>query len=215
MEAGEANAGDGSIDRPSAREVTTRDGTPLVIRALLPSDREELARGYLELSDESRRRRFFSPPARLSDALLDYLTELDFDRRFALVAHLRDDPDQQGLGVARWVRSREDPTSAEAAVTVADRWQSRGIGTELLLALVEAAAERGITTFVADVLWDNRTLLDTLRQLGARVGPAEPGVARSSSTCRSRAPPSTGPPSTACWWPRPRPPRPDGPAASA
>jgi protein lysine acetyltransferase len=171
-------AGDDAIDRPPTVEVTTRDGTPLVIRPLVPSDREELARGYLELSDESRRRRFFSPPARLSDALLDYLTELDFDRRFALVAHLRDDPDQRGLGVARWVRSRDDPTRAEAAVTVADRWQGRGIGTELLLALVEAATGRGITTFVADVLWDNRILLDTLRQLGARVDPAEPGVAR-------------------------------------
>jgi GNAT superfamily N-acetyltransferase len=145
---------------------------------LLAGDRDELARGYEQLSTESRRRRFFSPPSRLSDSLLDYLTELDFDRHLALAAHLRDDPQQPGLGVARWVRDRDDPTKAEAAATVADRWQGKGIGTELLVALVEAAAERGITTFVADVLWENRALLDTLRQLGARVQASEPGVAR-------------------------------------
>ncbi len=155
-----------------------RDGTPLVIRPLRPTDREALALGYAELSDESRRRRFFSAPKRLSASLLDYLTDLDFDQRFAWVAHLRDDPDQRGLGVARWVRLREDPTRAEAAVTVADDWQGRGLGTQLLLALIDAASERGITTFVADVLWENKTLLEPLRQLGARVAASEPGMAR-------------------------------------
>jgi GNAT superfamily N-acetyltransferase len=165
-------------DLPTPHQATARDGTVLVIRPLLARDRQELARGYEQLSEESRRRRFFSPPSQLSDSLLDYLTELDFDRHFALAVHLRDDPDQPGLGVARWVRDRNDPTKAEAAVTVADRWQGKGIGTQLLVALVKAAAERGITTFVADVLWENTTLLDTLRQLGARVQASEPGVAR-------------------------------------
>ena len=168
----------GPGDRPAPREVTIRDGTSLVIRPLLSGDRDELARAYEALSEESRRRRFFSPPSRLSESLLDFLTDLDFDRRFALVAQLRDHPEQPGLGVARWVRDRHDPTRAEAAVTVVDRWQGRGVGTQLLLALVDAAGERGITTFTADVLWDNRTLLDTLRQVGARIEPAEPGIAR-------------------------------------
>ena len=50
-----------------------------------------------------------------------------------------------------------------------------GVGA---LALVEAATERGITTFVADVLWENTVLLDALRDLGATIVPLEPGVAR-------------------------------------
>ncbi len=166
------------MDLPHPRRARTRDGTALVIRPLLPSDREELARGYDQLSERSRRRRFFSPPTRLSSSLLEYLTELDFDQRFALVAGIGEDAEWRGLGVARWVRERTDPTKAEAAVAVADDWQGRGIGTQLLLALVEEAAGRGITVFVADVLWENRDLLDSLRELGARVSPSEPGVAR-------------------------------------
>lgn len=166
------------VEPPPPRTGVLRDGTPLTIRPLLPSDREELALGYLELSEESKRRRFFSPPKRLSESLLDYLTQLDYDQRFAWVAHLRDDPEQRGLGVARWVRSRDDPTKADAAVTVADEWQGRGLGTQLLMALIDAATKRGITTFVADILWENDVLLDSLRQLGARVAPSEPGMAR-------------------------------------
>lgn len=163
---------------PAPREATLRDGTPLVIRPLLPSDRDELAQGYEVLSVDSRRKRFFSPPKRLSQSLLDYLTELDFDQRFAWVAQLRDVPDPQGLGIARWVRDHDDPTKADAAVTVADEWQGRGLGTQLLLALVEAAAERGIETFVADVLWENDAVLEPLRERGARIFPTEPGLAR-------------------------------------
>jgi GNAT superfamily N-acetyltransferase len=166
------------VDPPTPLEATARDGTALVIGPLLARDRQELARGYEQLSEESRRRRFFSPPSRLSDAQLDYLTELDFDQHFALAARLRDGPGQPGLGVGRWIRDPDDRTKAEAAVTVADRWQGRGIGTELLKALVQSAAERGVTTFTADVLWENTTLLDTLRQLGARVRASEPGLAR-------------------------------------
>lgn len=166
------------VSVPQPHRVTTRDGTALVLRPLRPSDRQELAQGYDELSAESRRRRFFSPPSRLSPSLLDYLTDLDFDQRFALVAQLGDDPAGWGLGVARWVRDRSDPTRAEAAVTVADEWQGRGIGTQLLLALVEAAIERGITAFLADVLWENTALLDALRERGARIDRSEPGVAR-------------------------------------
>lgn len=171
-------SGEGRPILPKPRQATLPDGTVLGIRALLPTDRDELALGYLQLSEQSQRRRFFSPPSRLSESLLDYLTKLDFDQRFALVAYMEGDPAKGGVGVARWVRDHDDPWKADAAVTVADRWQGRGIGTQLLIALVEAAGEHGITTFVADVLWENAALLETLRELGASIHPSEPGVAR-------------------------------------
>ncbi len=163
---------------PPPRVVSLRDGTEVTIRALLATDREALAEGYAQLSEESKRRRFFSPPKRLSQSLLDYLTDLDYDTRLAIGAHLRGDPEERGLGVARWVRLRDDPTKADAAVTVVDEWQGRGLGTALLLALIECATERGITAFVADVLWENDAVLDALRRLGARVSASEPGLAR-------------------------------------
>lgn len=153
-----------------------RDGSEVILRCLDPSDRERLSDAYDLLSEESRRRRFFSPPKHLSSRFLDYLTDLDNNDRFAWVAFEPSQPDV-GLGLARWVRSKDDPSRAEPAVAVIDAWQGRGLGTALLLALIEAAEGRGITTFVAEVLWENDTILDPLRALGAHVSPAEPGVA--------------------------------------
>ncbi len=167
---------DASDETGLPTSVVLRDGSEVVLRCLVPADREPLATAYEVLSEESRRRRFFSPPKHLSPGLLDYLTDLDHDERFAVVAFEPTSP-KVGLGLARWVRDRTDPTRAEPAVAVIDSWHHRGLGTALLTALVDAAGSKGITTFVADVLWENEAILDPLRALGARVSAAEPGVA--------------------------------------
>ncbi len=146
------------------------------MRLLLRSDSNELRDAYEELSETSRRLRFFVPPKHLSESHLEYLTSLDYERRFAVVAFERDDPSEEGLGVARWIRSQEDATKAEAAVVVRDHYQRRGLGNALLGTLVDEARKLGITTFTADVLWDNRVLLDKLVSLGATLKPTEPGV---------------------------------------
>jgi RimJ/RimL family protein N-acetyltransferase len=166
-------------DRSSNDEevVVLADGGRILVRHLRPSDRAELARRYLELSPRARRLRFFNAPDHLSERLLDYLMEVDVPNRSALVAFALDDDGAPGVGIARYARSREEPDAAEAAVTVFDTHQNRGIATELLLRLADEAREHGITTFTASVMWENRDLLDGLRAFGAVVEPSEPGVA--------------------------------------
>jgi acetyltransferase len=157
--------------------VTLADGGRILVRHLQPTDRAELAQRYLELSPESRRLRFFNAPGHLSERLLDYLMDVDVPNRSALVAFALDDDGAPGVGIARYARSREEPDTAEAAVTVMDSHQNRGIATALLTRLAEEAREHGITTFTASVMWENRDLLDGLREFGADVRPSEPGVA--------------------------------------
>ncbi len=60
---------------------------------------------------------------------------------------------------------------------VVDGYQHRGIGSMLLLDLVDVAREHGITAFLGTVMWDNAELLDALLSRGATVQPTEPGVA--------------------------------------
>jgi GNAT superfamily N-acetyltransferase len=153
------------------------DGTRVSVRALVPGDRDELATRYGELSSTSRRLRFVSAPAHLSDRLLDHLFDLDYVDRHALVATLVDEPGAPSVGVARYIRSSTDTTRADAAVTVLDDHQGRGIGTLLLTSLVTVAMDNGIEVFTADVLWDNAELLDGLRAVGAQVVAGEPGLA--------------------------------------
>jgi GNAT superfamily N-acetyltransferase len=158
-------------------EVVLVDGGRVLLRQLLASDRDELAARYLELSPEARRMRFFNAPEHLSTRLLDYLVDVDGIDRCALVAQALDDEGAPGVGVARYARSRDDPSCAEAAVTVLDAYQNRGIGSALMHRLAEHARRNGIATFTATVMWENRDLLDGLRALGAEILPSEPGVA--------------------------------------
>jgi GNAT superfamily N-acetyltransferase len=162
---------------PSGDVVSLPDGGRVLVRHLLATDREELAERYLELSPEARRMRFFNAPDHLSARLLDYLVDVDGVDRCALVAFAVDADGAPGVGIARYARSHDEPTCAEAAVTVLDAYQSRGIGTELMHRLAEQARRNGISTFTASVMWENRELLDGLRALGAEIRPSEPGVA--------------------------------------
>ena len=155
-----------------------RDGTPVLVRPLLYSDRQELALRYRQLSPESRRLRFFIPPSELRSRELDYLANLDYDKHFAWAAFANDEPGRPGIGVARYVREDADPQRAEAAVTVLDTYQGKGLGTLLLVLLAETASAKGVLTFVLHVLWENVGVVDPLRELGARIEAEEPGVAR-------------------------------------
>jgi GNAT superfamily N-acetyltransferase len=85
--------------------------------------------------------------------MLAYLTEVDHHDHEALVAF--DDCSSEGVGVAWYVRV--DGATAEAAVTVADDWQGRGLGTALTSMLAERALEEGIDRFTAVVLAETTT----------------------------------------------------------
>ena len=162
--------------------VTLKDGSRVLVRPVVATDRVVLAREFERLSPESRYRRFFGPLKVLSESLLDYLTTMDYVNHFAWAA-LSADPgpfgDPQGLGVARYIRL-SDPEAAEMAVTIVDDWQGKGLGRILLDALVLEAMENGITRFEGDVLAENRPMQEMLRRTGARFWPDAPGVLRFS-----------------------------------
>ena len=137
----------------------------LVIRPIEPGDKAILAEGFAHWSTTSRYRRFLEPHARLSSSELRYLTEVDHHDHEGLVAL---DPDTgAGVGVARYIRSRLDPSTAEVAVSVAEERQGQGVGTELAQALAARARADGIDTFTALCLAENRAILELLRSLGA------------------------------------------------
>ncbi len=127
---------------------------PLVIRPIRPDDKAALRRGLEHLSPESRHLRFLAPKPRFTSAELRYLTEVDGIDHVALVAVPAHDPDRI-VGVARFVRLREDPEAAEVAIVVGDRYQGQGLGRELGRRLAAEAVERGVRRFTATLLGDN------------------------------------------------------------
>jgi RimJ/RimL family protein N-acetyltransferase/nucleotide-binding universal stress UspA family protein len=156
-----------------SRTVIVRDGSELCLRPLQPADRPLLAEAMTRLSPESRYRRFFGPHAELSPRELDYLTQIDHHDHEAVVAL---EADGRAVGVARFVRLREDPGRAEAAVAVVDDWHGRGVARVLLERLSERAREEGIHHFTAIVQAENQRAVGALSALGPTARASRAGV---------------------------------------
>lgn len=138
------------------------DGTEVTIRSVRPEDKQLLVDGFNKLSAESRYRRFLGAKDVLSARELAYLTEVDGVSHVAIGAvH----PDGAGLGIARFIRSKDDPTVAEAAITVLDAWQGKGLGKLLLERLTDEARARGVTRFRCEVLAGNERMLGLLDEV--------------------------------------------------
>lgn len=134
------------------------------IRPITPDDKEALLQGFQRLSERSRYRRFLAPHGTLTAEELRYFTEIDHHDHEALVA--MDPASGEGVGVARYVRSPENPASAELAVAVLDDWQGRRVGSRLVAALATRARSEGISSFTALLLADNDEMLALMRDLG-------------------------------------------------
>ena len=144
------------------------DGTLVRLRLLRPSDREKLLAGFERLSFESRYWRFFTPMPQLPECVLRRLLDIDDWDSLALVAEAGDGERDtaEGFGIARFNRLAQHSDTAEAAVAVVDHMQRRGLAALLLAALADAALERGIIRFRAEVLRTNEPVLTLMREYG-------------------------------------------------
>lgn len=152
------------------------DGTAVTLRPFGPGDGKLLTAGFERLSERSRYRRFLSPVPRLTSSMLGFLTSVDGTDHRAWGA-LVDEPDGPvGAGVVRWVRSRQDPTAAELAVTVIDDYQGRGLGALLQDVAIIDAFTFGIERFEGVVLSENIASRRMLARGGANLRSDGAGV---------------------------------------
>ena len=159
-------------------EYVLPSGIGITIRPIRPDDAAGLRDGFAHLSPESRYRRFFRALTSLSDDAVRYLTNVDGKDHVAIVA-VTESPDlktERGVGVARFIRSKDDPRAAEAAVTVVDDLQGRGIGTALLRELAARAAEVGVERFRGEILSTNEPMVLALAAAGVPTRPTGVGT---------------------------------------
>jgi GNAT superfamily N-acetyltransferase len=158
------------FDESYREPVTLRDGAEVVLRMIRSDDKDLLRAGFHRLSEQSRYLRFHGVKTELTDAELRYLTEVDGVHHLAIGAVREVDGAEEGLGIARLVELAGEPGVAEAAITVLDEAQGKGLGRILFKRLVAAAEERGIKTVRCLVLGSNHATQEMLKQLA---GPAD------------------------------------------
>ncbi len=147
---------------------TLPSGLRVRIRPIRPGDKPALQAFLGALGEESARRRFLVSKHGFTTAELEYLTEIDGVDHIALIAEPPEDPGRI-LGVARCVRLRNEPGTAELAFVVADAVQGRGLGRRLAELLADRARAAGIRRFSATMLGDNRAARGLVRTISDRV----------------------------------------------
>lgn len=145
-------------------DVVVKDGSTLYLRPMKTADEGAVLDFFRRLTPESLHYRFFTTP-RLDLSTASYLTDIDYENRFALVG----ETGGHVVAAAHYYRNEDAPDRAEVAFAIADVLQGRGIGTRMLEQLAVAARGNGIAWFDAYVLCGNSRMLDVFVNSGYEV----------------------------------------------
>jgi RimJ/RimL family protein N-acetyltransferase len=145
------------------------NGTALLLRLIVPEDREVVLEAFRRLSPDSRYYRLWSSQQTLPDSLLNRFLHAEPGKHESWAALDPATPTEPGCGGASYWRVDASPEQAEISLTVADECQHTGVGTVLLAVLWLRASAVGVREFFGHVLPDNHRMLDWMRALGARI----------------------------------------------
>lgn len=150
------------------REARLRDGTPVLIRAARPDDRQRIVDAFHKLDPETVYRRFFSAKRELSEADLGRLDSNDYARQVALVATRGSGADEIIIGGGAYtvLPDAGELPSAEVSFTIEEDYHGQGLSTLFMQLLIEIGREHGIRRFEAEVLAGNEGMLKVFRRCG-------------------------------------------------
>jgi acetyltransferase len=155
--------------RPYPREleklVTLRDGTPVHLRPIRPDDAPELHEMIRRSNLEDLRMRFFTAMKQLPPALAARLTQIDYDREIAFVAHAVNGQNDGLWGVGR-LHADPDRQRAEYAVMTRSDIAGRGLGLRLMQEIIEHGHRAGVREIFGEVLAENERMLTMCERLG-------------------------------------------------
>ena len=159
------------------REWPLKGGGLYTIRPIHPDDADMLQALVRGLSQESRYFRFASTLPELPMRMLARFTLIDYDREMALVAVVKQrlqeadgsvSETERIVGVSRVV-TNPDGTSCEFALLVADDHVGQGLGSRLMLSIMEAARSQGLAEVMGLILTHNTPMLRLMTSLGFKV----------------------------------------------
>ncbi|MGZ8603677.1 MAG: bifunctional acetate--CoA ligase family protein/GNAT family N-acetyltransferase [Actinomycetota bacterium] len=154
-------------------DVALRDGSTVRVRPVRPTDTTRVEDYLIGLSPETRRLRFWSQAIDVRQ-LAQRIVDVDYHDHLTLLV-LQGGDEGRMIGGAQYIRI--EGGRAEVSLSVTDDFQGKGMGSILLGQMAQEAARHGITTFVADVLPENHTMVNVFRATGFTVSiRATPGA---------------------------------------
>jgi GNAT superfamily N-acetyltransferase len=144
---------------------TTKTAFHIFLRPMKITDEPLLKDFFYALSDRSLHRRFMSwrtdiPHERLQDFVI-----IDYSKEISILAIIGSQENEIVVGLGQYGIDEVSHT-AEVALAVRDDYQKKGIGTELLSYLTYLAKREGLLGFTAEVLVENKPMLQVFAQGG-------------------------------------------------
>ena len=152
-----------------SREARLRDGTPVLIRAARPDDRQRIIDAFHKLDPQTIYTRFFGAKKELSERDLQRLDHNDYERQVALVATRGSGADEIIIGGGAYTllpQQPGEPASAEVSFTIEEDYHGQGLSTLFMALLIEIGRQRGIGRFEAEVMTGNEGMLKVFRRSG-------------------------------------------------
>ena len=147
---------------------TLRDGTEIFFRPVKPTDEAALSEMLYSLSSSSVQKRYFTYTQTFPHKDVQKPTNIDYKQDLAIVGVVPGPSGDQIVAIAQYFL---DPKImlAEVAFIVQDVWQDKGMGTVLLDYITDIAKKRGVKTFYATVLPNNKAMLNLFYNSGYQV----------------------------------------------
>jgi len=147
---------------------TDRDGTKLDIRPIRPEDEPAMVRFHENLSERTVYLRYLQTmqlSQRVAHERMARICFADYDREIPLVVVWNSPGGYEIMGVARLSKA-QGVNEARWAMVIADRFQGKGLGTELLRRMIDVARREKVERLVADISPDNVSMRRVCEKYG-------------------------------------------------
>ncbi len=158
-----------------ATQCTMRNELKLRLRAIKPSDEDEMRHLFYRFSDEAVYYRYFTSIKTMPHTKMQEYVNINYTQVMSIVALINEPGQGHIIAEARFVKEPDKPW-ADVAFVVDEKFKGLGIATYLYKMLIRLAKERGLQGFTADVLSSNSGMMKVFEKGGIVKAKLEYGV---------------------------------------
>ncbi|MFZ2470825.1 MAG: GNAT family N-acetyltransferase [Methanothrix sp.] len=144
---------------------TTAKGLNVFLRPAKITDESMLKDFFYDLSTDSMYKRFFSARKDMPHKRLQDFVAVDYSTKMEILAVIVEKEKEFIIGLGQY-ELNSDMHSAEVALVVSDKFQGRGVGTEILSYLIYLAKRQGLLGFTGEVLVENMSMVRLFEKMG-------------------------------------------------
>jgi len=145
---------------------TFKDGLEVRFRPIKASDEDMMRRLFYQFSDESKYLRYFARVSVMPHREMQKYVNIDYRTTLSIVGVITRNRSEDIIAEARYSYYPKEKIY-ELAFIVDEEYQGKGISTFMAEYLVKIARERGLTALCANVLPENKKMLQVFNKVSA------------------------------------------------